>query len=295
MYYLKQLTFLCFFTNLLFSCSNNESVIPKEQDPLERITSIEKIRDQNKYLNTSDIPDDFNISEIDFTEHIGLSQTGVSLVNLSRKGGVLTLGFSSSIPKWNKTSMTLSVENNVVKSNWIGNSMIWNMQNDDVEFELEGSSFDRNSLSEETAEENPEISVLFKVPVYVSFAIRELSYKHYLDKMDLQFFEENAKLIDSNPNARVENTKPYCEYFPSIYMEDLAWTSFTAVLEMHANLDARCSNEYCIGCCNKYIEPQCVGYNTICVIMGYGFQCDDYPHRYGDDVNPDHPNAPLPM
>lgn len=156
----------------------------------------------------------------------------------------------------------------------------------------------RGMLSEIAAEEDrthdAELTMAFKLPVYVLFAVRELYFQFLVDKMNSAFFAEHAEKTNTRNSAGRVDDGVNCNYYASIYAESYCSTSTQCEAPLLVLLNQKCWNTYCTGCCQLDLElPSCLVINTmLCVQMGYGHTCTDYYPNGGGGGKECPPNRP---
>jgi len=279
------LTFITIIV-LASSCQQSENVSELQPDYETLLYEVEQIRDQDGFIPLKLISSDFSLTDIDFSQHQGIKSTGVTGVTLVvTNDNTISIEIKSDISDINGSSLHVipnskgyfvdleKVNSNKYQLNYQSDGQ--NHYFNDLNLELENQRITNEYELNENYQH--EINVSFKVTNHILFAIREIYFKHLVKKMPDSFFKQK----NHNTNARLDNAD-VCEYFPSVYLETFAWSVFNSSIIMEGNLNAECSNQYCIGCCNYYIEKGvCFGNNTGCILRGFGFVCESYPNTGG--------------
>ena len=273
---------------LIVGCQQNENVSNLEPDYATLLHEVEKIRNQAGFIPLELISDDFSITDIDFSNHQGIKNTGVKDLSLSIDDDFILVQIKSDLSGFNNSS--IKVEPLVD-----GFTVQLQKQNDEmykVDYESSGSNhsfshtstngrtevFKRNSERLEL-EYYHEVNIAFKVANHILFGIRELYFQELANKLS------TISTTDTNTNSRTSSSQP-CEYYPSVYTVATGHGYVTELL-VKGEANAECSNQYCIGCCHLNTETECLlGCCTWCIVRGHGHVCTGFPDGgyYGDCV-----------
>lgn len=284
---IKDLTCLAFTLVMTSYGCSPEIESSETPDYLAAIKQVEQIRINEGYIPVNSMVSDFDASSIDFSEHFGIKSTGIDDVVVKRKEESFELYLYSNWPGFNHAIITVYPETtgyNATLRTQKGEqyTLVSNkdkpQNNSFTHLSNSGKSFTMNARDIAILKEryNDQVNVTFKVSSYVLFAIRELYYKHLLSKMPVSFFDQEGSLKTHDTNSRTNSS--HCEYYPSIYVSSLCSGVFLCQRDIEVELNTKCSNQYCIGCCWTSVEKrECAFENAWCYMVGYGFMCVDYP------------------
>ncbi len=247
--------------------------------------------------------DEFDISKIDFSKHKGIKRLGIKDLTIQKQKDYITIKVQSENVEFNQSSIkVIPKESGFNASMTLGNGVKY-VLNWSKKGESEFQHITKSKTKTLTESDHDSITdydeslkLVFQLPNYVLFAIRELYFKFLIDNMPDSLLHENQqKVIGQQNNAKTKATDgTYCNYYPTVYLE--AWCSsfYVCSLTLLGNLNVRCSNQWCIGCCNYYIERQCLWGQNLCVLFGYGHTCFAHPGGAGSDPGVCEPNYPCP-
>lgn len=269
---------------LIISCSLSEESNQMESNYEYLFQKVGQIREQRGSIPLNFLVKDFNIEQIDFSKHIGIRNTGIDSIAIQVKYDYIHITIFTYLDNYNRISLKAYPEDNGFYTQMTtqeGDTYYFHKN-----FETESDLFQHrspsgkidsfNSLDEDLLKKYLEpLTILYRITSEVLFTIKESYYAFLGSKLPKSYFYNNT---ESRYNTALNS---HCEIWPSIYMVETGWSNSYNTHVLEGNLHASCMNQYCIGCCQIDIEPECLLSNTLCLIRGFGWRCDSFPIEGG--------------
>jgi len=298
--FINYLSLICYLGVFLVSCNSDEknSIEPEKLADYELFFfKIDSIRGGDGFIPLQYIYDDFEISKIDFKDHLGIEKHNYRVSNVYKGDEFLFINIVSLISNFNSTVKVHVYETGFdaffvdkfdrhLKLLYQKNEYDYFMI-DEADIKINTSSYLNGRYVLNDYEEE-QMHALFQIPTYVLLAIRELLWIDVSKKLI-----ENVKETSMASEQRNLN----CEYYPSVYVEKICTSQYLCEIDVVTELNYKCSNQYCIGCCSIHIDgDNCLFGQTACIAYGYGHMCDGFQVPEDDLVDllcP--PNKPCPI
>ncbi len=295
---MKKIIFFVFIF-IPFSCQIGETIVRK--DFVASLRIVGAIREKSGFVPMEHIYGDFNVSSIDFAKHNGMKKIGVNKLVLDRHGKGLTMLIASESQVLNRATIeTIPNENGFQSQLILKNGYRYSInyikdKSADVTVTDKFGKLSKVQLGKDRTHDE-QLTLAFKLPVYVHYAIRELFYIYLIDNMPEGEKIDNLVNTQNGDSHGGRTANSYCNFYPSVYAE-IGCALYTSIClrELKVKLNQKCWNTYCTGCCNSGYDPWCIpGASAFCVIFGSGYTCTDYPR--GNNIGADcSPNSPCPF
>ncbi len=173
------------FIFIPFSCQIGETIVRKDFVTSLRIVSA--IREKSGFVPMEHVYGDFNVSSIDFAKHDGMKKIGVKNLVLGRQGKGITMLIASESQVLNRATIeTIPNENGFQSQLILKNGYRYSInyikdKSADVTLTDKFGKFSKVQLDNDRTHDE-QLTLAFKLPVYVLYAIRELFLFSALDQ-----------------------------------------------------------------------------------------------------------------